>query len=52
MLGKWSRTTGDTKRVTDYDSDEIAGPDSQMYKDAYQLALHSGQGASDVHFQD
>ena len=48
MLGKYSRTVGDTKKLTDYDEKEIAGPDSQMYKDALKLALRSGKGESDI----
>ena len=42
VLGKYSRTVGDTKKATDYDQKELAGPDSQMYKDALSLALRSG----------
>ena len=48
MLGKYSRTLGDTKKVTDYDQKQIAGSDSQMYKDALSLALKSGKGESDI----
>ena len=38
VLGKYSRTTGGTKDITDYDKKEIAGPQSQAYKDALYLA--------------
>jgi hypothetical protein len=48
VLGKYTRTLGDSKKVTDYDEKEIAGPDSQAYKDAYQLALRSGKGETDI----
>ena len=48
MLGKYSRTLGDTKKVTDYDQKQIAGSESQMYKDALSLALKSGKGESDI----
>ena len=50
MLGKYSTTSGGDKRIVDYDEVELAGPDSQMYKDAYDLALRSGKGETDIQF--
>ena len=50
VLGKYSKSTGDQKRVTDYDNRVIAGPNSKMYKDALDLAIRSGKGASSVHY--
>ena len=50
VLGKYSTTSGGDKRIVDYDEVELAGPDSQMYKDAYDLALRSGRGETDIQF--
>jgi len=38
VLGKYSRTSGDSKSYTDFDEKNIGGPDSQLYKDAADLA--------------
>lgn len=50
VLGKYSRTTGGDKRVVDYDEVELGGPDSEMYKDALDLAYRSGRGETDIRF--
>jgi hypothetical protein len=48
VLGKYTKKLGDSKKVTDYDTKDIAGPDSQAYQDAYKIAMQSGHGASDI----
>lgn len=48
VLGKYSRTTSDSKTFTDVDEIELGGPDSAMYKDAIDLARRSGQGYSSL----
>ena len=50
MLGKYTRTDGTTKKITDFDTKEIAGPGSQMYKDALDLAMRSGKGETDIYY--
>ena len=42
VLGKYTRSTGDTKRYTDYDHVEVAGPNSNLYKDALDLIKMNG----------
>lgn len=39
---------GDSKKVSDYDEKEIAGPESQAYKDAVHLVEKSGRGATQL----
>ena len=48
ILGKYSRTKTTTKKLTDFDEQLISGPDSEMYRDAKQLALNSGLGQSRI----
>lgn len=48
VIGRYSRTSGDTKKVTDYDEKEIADKESQLYKDAMDLAQRSGLGETDI----
>lgn len=48
VLGKYTKKLGDSKKITDYDTKDIAGPDSQAYQDAYKIAIQSGAGASDI----
>jgi len=42
VLGKYTRSTGDTKRYTDYDHVEVAGPNSNLFKDALDLIKMNG----------
>ena len=42
ILGKYSTTNRDEKTTTDFDAVALSGPDSEMYADAYDLALNSG----------
>lgn len=42
VLGKYTTTNTTKKRTVDFDEVEIAAKDSQMYKDAMDLALNSG----------
>ena len=46
VLGKYKKTNRDKKTVTEHDEVELAGPDSDIYKDAKDLALKSGAGYS------
>jgi len=48
VIGRYSRTSGDTKKASDYDEKEIADKDSQLYKDAMDLAQRSGMGETDI----
>ena len=48
ILGKYSTTHRDEKETTDFDEVSLAGPDSQMYLDAYDLAMNSGVGYSSL----
>jgi len=48
VIGRYSRTSGDTKKATDYDEKEIADKESQLYKDAMDLAQRSGLGETDI----
>lgn len=52
IVGKYSETKGDTKKVTDYHQVEIAVPGSQMYEDAMQMAIRSGKGFTELNFDD
>ena len=42
VLSKYTTTNTTKKRTVDFDEVEIAAKDSQMYKDAMDLALNSG----------
>ena len=48
VLGKYTKKLGDSKKITDYDKKDIAGPDSQAYQDAYKIAQQSGRGETDI----
>jgi len=50
VLGKYTRTTSDSKTLTDLNEVEIADRDSDMFKDAYDLALKSGAGYSGLDY--
>ena len=48
VLGKYTKKLGDSKKVSDYDIKDIAGPDSQAYQDAMKIAQQSGRGETDI----
>ena len=51
VLGKYSRTISDSKKVVDYDVKRIDQTDA-MYHDAMELAHNSGLGYSALSFED
>ena len=52
VLGKYQQVNTTSKTITDFDSKEIAGPESQEYKDAMDLALRSGYGYSALEYDE
>lgn len=52
VLGKYTRTNTSKKRQVSFKEEEIAAADSEMYKDAMALALASGQGYSEINYND
>ena len=46
VLGKYRKTKRDKKTITQHDAVEMSGPNSEIYKDAHDLAKNSGYGYS------